>query len=409
MNAVMASRWPRALALALFALSLGMVAFALASLVVPGAEALPSRPTILTVLVVTCVLLSYPLVGTLVVIRRPDNPIGWLFVVLGLGFIAGYFSTEYIGRAQISGWPLPGAVLVGWVGNWSFVVDMGIAFAWIPLLFPTGHLPGPRWRIVAWALVITMTLGVASIALRPGPLDATNFGDVENPFGVPALASILSMIDAIYFPAIAILGVICVGSLFVRFRVSSAVERQQIKWLMLATASFIVALGAALATQGEALFLLALVAAAGIPVSAGIAILRYRLWDIDRVVSRSIGWAVVTFLLLAVFAIAVVALMALLTPITSENTLAVAASTLIAFALFQPLRRRVQQAVDRRFDRARYDGQRTVDAFAERLRNEVDLRSLEGEIASVVNDTVRPASATVWLRGVRHASSAQVP
>ena len=357
----------------------------------------------------TCVLLSYPLVGTLVAIRRPENPIGWLFVVLGLGFTAGYFSTEYIGRAQISGWPLPGAVLVGWVGNWSFVVDMGIAFAWIPLLFPTGHLPGPRWRIVAWALVITMTLGVASIALRPGPLDATNLGDLANPFGAPGLTSVLAAIDAIYFPAIAILGLTCIGSLFVRFRVSSAVERQQIKWLMLATSSFIVALGAALAAQGEALFLLALVAAAGIPVSAGIAILRYRLWDIDRVVSRSIGWAVVTFLLLSVFAIAVVALQALLAPITSENTLAVAASTLIAFALFQPLRRRVQQAVDRRFDRARYDGQRTVDAFAERLRNEVDLRSLEGEIARVVSDTVRPTSAAVWLRNVRHTSSAQVP
>ncbi len=409
MSAAVAPRWARALALALFALSLGMVAFALASLVAPGAEALPSRPTPLTVLVVTCVLLSYPLVGTLVAIRRPENPIGWLFVVLGLGFSAGYFSTEYVGRAMISGWPLPGAVLVGWVGNWSFGLSMGIAFAWIPLLFPTGHLPGPRWRIVAWALVVTMALGVASIALRPGPLDATNLGDLANPFGAPGLASVLAAIDAIYFPAIAILGLTCIGSLFVRFRVSSAVERQQIKWLMLATSSFIVALGAALAAQGEALFLLALVAAAGIPVSAGIAILRYRLWDIDRVVSRSIGWAVVTFLLLSVFAIAVVALQALLAPITSENTLAVAASTLIAFALFQPLRRRVQQAVDRRFDRARYDGQRTVDAFAERLRNEVDLRSLEGEIARVVSDTVRPTSAAVWLRNVRHTSSAQVP
>lgn len=398
MNAVMASRWPRALALALFALSLGMVAFALASLVVPGAEALPSRPTLLTVLVVTCVLVSYPLVGTLVVIRRPDNPIGWLFVVLGLGFTVGYFSTEYVGRALISGWPLPGAALVGWIGNWSFVVDIGVAFAWIPLLFPTGHLPGSRWRIVAWALVITMTLGVASIALRPGPLDATNFGDLANPFGVPGLASIHSMIDAIYFPAIAILGLTCIGSLFVRFRRASTVERQQIKWLMLATLSFLVTLGAALATQGEAAFLLALIAAAGIPVSAGIAILRYRLWDIDRLVSRSIGWAMVTFLLVSVFAVAVVALQALLAPITSENTLAVAASTLIAFALFQPLRRRVQQAVDRRFDRARYDGQRTVDAFAERLRNDVDLDTLRASLLETAGQSVRPAGSGVWLR-----------
>jgi hypothetical protein len=399
MNTVVASRRARVLALALFALSLGMVAFALASLVVPGAEALPSRPTLITVLVVTCVLLAYPLVGTLVAIRRPDNPIGWLFVVLGLGFAVGYFSTEYIGRAQISGWPLPGAVLVGWVGNWSFVVSMGLAFAWIPLLFPTGHLPGPRWRVVAWALVATMTLGVASIALRPGLLDATNFGDVANPFGVPGLAGILSTIDAIYFPAIAVLGFICVGSLFVRFRASSAVERQQIKWLMLATASFIVALGAALAIQGEALFLLALVAAAGIPVSAGIAILRYRLWDIDRLVSRSIGWAVVTAVLVAIFAVVVVTLQGLLAPITSENTLAVAASTLLACALFQPLRRRVQLAVDRRFDRSRHDGERTATAFSASLRDQVVLEQITHGTVDVVGGTVRPAHVGLWLRG----------
>jgi hypothetical protein len=408
MNAVRASRWPRVLALALFALSLSMAAFAVASVLTPSADALPDRPAALTVLIVLSVMLSYPLVGTLIVFRRPGNPIGWLFVVLGISFTIGFFSTEYLARALISGWPLPGAVLVGWVSNWAFVLDLGIAFAWIPLLFPTGHLPGPRWRVVAWAVVLTMALGIAATALRPGTLDSS-YDQLMNPFGAPGLAALLESIDTVSFPAIAILGLICTASLFVRFRRGSAVERQQIKWLLLATAAFLGILVGAFMTQVEAVFLLALVAAAGIPVSAGIAILRYRLWDIDRLVSRSIGWAVVTFLLLSVFAVAVVALQALLAPITSENTLAVAASTLIAFALFQPLRRRVQQAVDRRFDRARYDGQRTVDAFAERLRNEVDLRSLEGEIASVVNETVRPTSAAVWLRNVRHASSAQVP
>ena len=136
-----------------------------------------------------------------------------------------------------------------------------------------------------------MALGITSIALRPGPLDATSFGDLANPFAAPGLAGLLGAIDAVYDPAIAILGVICVGSLFVRFRRGSAVERQQIKWLMLATASFIVTLGVALATQADGPFLIALVAAAGIPISAGVAILRYRLWDIDRLVSRSIGWA----------------------------------------------------------------------------------------------------------------------
>ena len=174
MSAGAASSWPRVLALALFVLSLGMVAFALASLVVPGAEALPSRPTLITVLVVTCVLLSYPLVGTLVAIRRPENRIGWLFIVLGLGFAAGYFSTEYVGRAQISGWPLPGAVLVGWVGNWSFVAEHGDRVRVDPPAVSHGSpARAPLAVRRRWALVITMALGVASVALRPGPLDAT--------------------------------------------------------------------------------------------------------------------------------------------------------------------------------------------------------------------------------------------
>jgi len=404
MSTDVVARWPRVLALALFVLSLGMVAFALASLVLPGAEALPSRPSLLTVVIVMCVMLSYPLVGTLIVTRRPDNPIGWLFVVLGLGFTVGPFSTEYIGRAQISGWPLPGAVLVGWVGNWSFVVNMGIAFAWIPLLFPTGRLPGRRWRIVAWAVAITMALGAAAIALRPGPLDATNLGDLDNPFGAPGLTTVLAAIEALYFPAIAILGVICIASLFVRFRSSPPVERQQIKWLMLATASFIVTLGASLATQVEAAFLLSLLAAAGIPISAGIAILRYRLWDIDRVVSRSIGWAVVTGILATVFAALVVILQAVLAPVTSENTLAVAASTLVAFALFQPLRRRVQRAVDRRFNRARYDAQETAAGFAQRLRAEADMRSVLADLSDTTESALAPMSLAVWVRPARHRS-----
>ena len=141
-----------------------------------------------------------------------------------------------------------------------------------------------------------------------------------------------------------------------------------------------------------------------IPVAIGIAILRYRLYEIDRIISRTIGWAVVTGLLVAVFAVVVVVLQAVLAPFTNENTLAVAASTLVAFAaLFQPLRRRVQRAVDRRFDRARYDGQRTVDAFAEHLRSDVDLASLRGSLAATADQAVRPASASVWLspRGTR--------
>ncbi len=138
-----------------------------------------------------------------------------------------------------------------------------------------------------------------------------------------------------------------------------------------------------------------------IPVAIGVAILRYRLYEIDRLVSRTIGWALVTAVLVGVFATLVVTLQTVFAQLANESSLAVAASTLVAFALFQPVRRRVQRAVDRRFDRARYDGQRTVDAFAERLRNEVDLAALRSSLAATANDAVRPGRSRVWLRGGR--------
>ena len=146
------------------------------------------------------------------------------------------------------------------------------------------------------------------------------------------------------------------------------------------------------------MFIVALVAAAGIPIAVGIAILRYRLYDIDRLISRTIGWAVVTAVLVAVFVGGVVVMQAALAPVTRENTFAVAVSTLVAFALFQPLRRRVQRVVDRRFDRARYDGQRTTAVFAERVRNEVDLGTLHAELVATAAEAVRPTGAGLWLR-----------
>ena len=191
-------------------------------------------------------------------------------------------------------------------------------------------------------------------------------------------------------PTIAILGALSVASLLLRFRRSHGVERQQLRWFLLATASFLVTLVTTFATGIEGLFVVALAAAAGIPVAAGIAILRYRLYEIDRLISRTIGWAVVTAILVAVFVGGVVILQAVLAPVTQENTLAVAVSTLVAFALFQPLRRRVQRAVDRRFDRARYDGQQMADVFAERLRDQVDLEGLEHDLAATVDGTLRP-------------------
>ena len=376
---------------------MAMVAFAMASLVLPGGDALPDRPDLLTVVVVAFVMLSYPFVGAILAIRRPGNPLGWLLLVLGLGFTVAFFSTDYVGRAVVSGWSLPGVVLVAWISNWGFAVDMAIGFTWIPLLFPTGHLPGPRWRPVAWAIAITMILGIAANALRPGPLDA-GLGTLPNPFGIDALAGILGLVETLYFPAIAALGVICVGSLFVRFRRSGAVERQQVKWFLLANVAFLVTLVIAFATFNDAAFVLALVAAAGIPISAGIAILRYRLWDIDRIVSRTVSWAVITAILVTVFVGGVLGLQAVLAQVTQAPTLAVAASTLFAFALFQPLRRRVQRVVDRRFDRARIDAERIAQGFGARLRDEVAIDTIAADLQTTIEGSVRPSAQGLWLR-----------
>jgi len=187
-----------------------------------------------------------------------------------------------------------------------------------------------------------------------------------------------------------------------RFRASRGVVRQQLKWFLAAV--FVLVASTAVAMTGSDEANIGFLIGIGlVPIAIGIAILRYRLYDIDRLISRTIGWALVTGILAAVFVSVVLVLQALLAGFTQGETLAVAASTLAAFALFQPVRRRIQVAVDRRFDRARYDGQRTVDAFAERLRDEVELASIEREALGTVDETVRPVHAGLWLRSRQEA------
>ena len=392
------------LALVLLTLSLGMVAFSFASLVLPGADALPDRPSLILFLIAASVMLTYPFVGTLLAVRRPRNPLGWLLLLLGLGFTLSFFSTEYVARATVSGWPLPGAVWVAWLSSWTLVLNVSIAFGWIPLLFPTGRVLSPRWVPVAWSIGIVMVGASLAAALDADALDGVGSA-FTNPVGVPALEAPIDVLNALFMPVIAILGVLSVASLLLRFRRSRGIERQQLRWFLLATATFLASLVATFATGLEDLFIVALVAAAGIPIAAGIAILRYRLYDIDRLISRTIGWAVVTAILVGVFVGGVVVLQAVLAPLTRENTFAVAVSTLVAFAMFQPLRRRVQHAVDRRFDRARYDGQLMADDFAERLRGQVDLAELADDLAATVDQSLRPSALALWLRTDTSAAS----
>jgi hypothetical protein len=231
---------------------------------------------------------------------------------------------------------------------------------------------------------------------------------MENPFGIAGIEPFLDALDQLPDAAGVLFFLGGIASVVIRYRRGSSVERQQLKWLIAATAFAVSAwclvivggvIGAPVVTTIG--WLGGLLAFALLPVAIGIAVLRYRLYEIDRIVSRTIAWAVVTGALVSVFAAGVVALQAMLARVTQGETVAVAVSTLVAAALFQPLRRRVQRAVDRRFDRATYDAQRTVEAFAERLRDEVALDAVVADLHETVGASIRPSSFGLWLRPAR--------
>jgi hypothetical protein len=266
------------------------------------------------------------------------------------------------------------------------------------MVFPTGRLPSRRWRPVAWAAGAVFVLAALSSPLLPGsPADGLR----PNPIAIPALEGVLRLA---YATANAVLfGVILAAlvSLVVRFRRATGVERQQLKWFAYGTALLLLlptagAVGARLGDTAGNLLVAAIVSA--LPVTIGIAVLRYRLYDIDRLVNRTVVYGLLTVLLAGVYAGLVFALSQLLNPADQQSALAVAASTLVVAALFQPARRRIQGLVDRRFNRRRYDAARTVAAFSARLRDQIELGTLSTELLAVVDQTVQPVQVSLWLR-----------
>ena len=346
-------------------------------------------------------ILDMSLVGGLLAIRRPDNVIG--SVLLGAGLLAAVsFAADYYARLDdVMGRDrLPFVVPVAWIGNWTFVPTIGLMVIFLPLLFPTGRLPGPRWRILAGAVILAISFGTLASAMAPGPLNSADW--IVNPVRLPApLTDWVTAIGNLSAPPIFL---IAVASVVNRFRASRGAERQQLKWFLFVVAIAASALGISIAFVGpvsDVAWIVGVVAMACLPLAIGIAILRYRLYEIDRIVSRTVSYGAVTALLVAVFAAVNVGLGTLLASAAQANTLAVAASTLAVFALFQPLRRRVQQVVDHRFNRERYEADRIAAAFAERLRDEVDPRRLRLELDDVLAQTVAPTSSYLWLRGER--------
>ena len=400
-----ARRW---VAIGLLVACYGMVAFSIASAALPGGSALPDRPSIVNFIAAVSVFVALPSVGAVLALLRPANPIGWLFLACGAGFIFSIFTTEYVGRAIYAAWPLPAATFVDWLGAWIGTLSIGLAIVWIPLLFPDGHLPSPRWRPVAWAAAAFIGLGALAQAIVP---DANGYGgQLPNPVAVDGLiGDIAAALAVLYFPAMAVLGVLALASLVVRFRRSRDAERAQLKWFLFAVTFFVVAVVAAVTTESELSWYAVVFGLASLPVAAAIAILRYHLYEIDRLVSRSIAYAVLTGGLIVTFVVVNLAMTTIFSSVTNVDSAAVAAATLIVAALFTPLRRRIQRVVDRRFDRARYDSEQTAVAFSTRLRDEVDLPAVTADLDATVRAAMAPTTVDVWLRGVARGRAGASP
>jgi hypothetical protein len=388
----------KATAIALWVLTLvGAVAMVPGSLpgVVPG-DRQPGLTDTLLFLLLGLDALACATVGALIAVRRPDNRIGWLLSLLGVAIVAAFagFSIGSV-RATTLGRDDVVAGLFGWMGVMSIHLVTGLIGA-IALLFPNGRLPSRRWRYVAVPPFIAIGLSMIATAVQP----EWDLGLAKNPFAIDHPITV-ALTGVFQFGTLGSLLALLVGAaaLVWRFVRSGGDTRQQMKWF---AASVTLSVTSQLVEQfvplGNWSSLVSSATVVLLPVSIGVAVLRYRLYDIDRIISRTLGWTVVTVILGVVFAGLLIALQTLLAGVTQSRTIAVAASTLVAFVLFQPVRRLVQAAVDRRFDRAHYDAVAVVERFSSRLRHEHDLVAVRREVERVADTTVRPSSVGLWLR-----------
>ena len=344
--------------------------------------------------------LTFSVVGAIIASRQPRNAIGWLFcgvgLVMGLNSLTGGYA-EY----RLSGGYGPWSFVetAAWFASWSWTILVYLPTSFLLLLFPDGRLPSPRWRPVAWCAALGLIGFVAGTALQPGPLG--DFPQIVNPYGV----------DSLILEAVAVTGAILAlasmvasaGSLIVRMRRAGTVERQQIKWLAYGGA---VVVGTIFASGFVSIWsvplsiLIISAALLGLPVFTCIAILRYRLYDIDIIINRTLVYGSLTLLLALVYFGGVTATQAIFRTLSGQEQqpqLAIVVSTLAIAALFSPLRHRIQSFIDRRFYRRKYDARKTLEAFSAKLRDETDLDRLGDELMGVVHETIQPAHVSLWL------------
>jgi hypothetical protein len=352
----------------------------------------------------TLVAVSFSPVGAVIVSRSSSkNPIGWLFCAIGLSYGMIHFTAEYTIYALLAA---PGSLPAGEVAAWIF------SLVWVPavgltvflgLLFPDGRLPGGRWRWFFWLSLLLIIAGAISQAFAPGLVLALEVGGIYNPLGVEGLPNVYKLIQTLLF----ILIFISVASLFVRRLRARGIERQQLKWFTYTAA---LAISGAILTYtiseatgsvwlGWVGYAVLLAGFIGIPISMGIAILRYRLYEIDLIINRTLVYASLTGLLALFYLGSVTALQYLSSLLTGQgNTLAIVLSTLAIAALFNPLRRRIQSFIDRRFYRRKYDARKTLEEFSSRLRYQTDLERISEDLLEVVHETMQPSHISLWLR-----------
>jgi len=343
--------------------------------------------------------LAITTLGALIVRRRSAVTIGWLF--LGAAIQVAYLlCRRYAESATEIG--LPPYVVITWLATWTFLPAVFIFSTLVPLLLPGGQLASRRWRPVLWLSLAALAFGSVSLMLRPGPLDPP-YERTLNPIGVSGYPA-AAFTAALLLWALAAIG--SVWSFISRVRHARGIERLQLRWFAYGFALLLALIGVSLvgtltvgqAATGPLAGPLQILALSIVAIASGIAMLRYRLFDIDLVVRQTLVYGALTALLAGTYVTVVLLTQAVLRPVTSGTQLAVAASTLATLTLLQPLRRRLQQAVDRRFYRSRYDAAQSLDAFSARLRDEVDLDAVRAGLLDVVHETVHPIHAGVWLR-----------
>jgi hypothetical protein len=341
---------------------------------------------------------SYSVVGALIASHRPRNPLGWIF--LAVGFFQGFdpFAETYAKYVLVTnpGSSLPDGPLMSWLSDYTWLPGLSLAITFVPLLFPDGGLPSRRWRAVAWLSTVPLAIFVVlQVYLWPYR------GRIPPPKLSGLIGALSDQSGGLLGPLMLVCACACVSSLMFRYRRAAGRERQQIKWFAYAAAVFLTAnVVSEFLPFGPIIYLSLLPAASLVPVAVGIAILRYRLYDIDVIINRTLVYGALTATLALIYFGGVATTEAIFHALTGEEQqpqLAVVVSTLVIAALFMPLRRRIQSFIDRRFYRRKYNAVKTLEAFSAKLRDETDLDALSEDLVRVVSETIQPAHVSLWL------------